>query len=121
VTRSDDKRLDDILDVADEIATIVARGMASTTTSPCAGRWSGALGSSARTPSPPMTRYEPPPRVPWTEMIRLRDRLSHHSNSKASVVSRSPARQGKSGRTGAHSSDAPAPRNRPAKAQNVSR
>ncbi len=80
MTRADDKRLDDILAAAAEIADIVSRGKnkfdddvalrrALERCLEIIGEAAKALGDEAR---------DALPQVPWTEMIRLRDRLSHH-------------------------------------------
>jgi len=80
VTRPDDKRLDDILATATEVADIVSRGKnkfdddvalrrALERCLEIIGEAAKALGDETRRAIVD---------VPWTEVIRLRDRLSHH-------------------------------------------
>ena len=80
MTRSDDKRLDDILDVADEIATIVTRGKDDfdddIALRRAVERCLEIIGEAAKSVDDEVRASIPD--VPWTEMIRLRDRLSNH-------------------------------------------
>jgi uncharacterized protein with HEPN domain len=80
VTRSDGKRLDDILDVADEIASIVARGKNNfdddIALRRAVERCLEIVGEAAKSVDDEVRASIPD--VPWTEVIRLRDRLSHH-------------------------------------------
>ena len=80
MTRPDDKRLDDILATATEVADIVSRGKnkfdddvalrrALERCLEIIGEAAKALGDETRRAIAD---------VPWTEVIRLRDRLSHH-------------------------------------------
>lgn len=80
MTRPEDKRLDDILAAAAEIADIVSRGEEQLRrrhrSSPCPGTVPGdhrrSCQGSRRRARVAIAE------VPWTEVIRLRDRLSHH-------------------------------------------
>lgn len=80
MSRSDDKRLDDIVAVSDEMAAIVARGRdafdADIALRRAVERCLEILGEAAKALDPEVRSAIP--EVPWREVIRLRDRLSHH-------------------------------------------
>lgn len=80
MTRPDDKRLDDILATATEVADIVGRGKNSFDGDVALRR---ALERCLEIIGEAATALNAETRaaiadVPWTEVIRLRDRLSHH-------------------------------------------
>jgi uncharacterized protein with HEPN domain len=74
VTRPDDKRLDDILAAATEVADIVSRGKHKIYDDVALRRaLERCLEIIGEAPRPSATRHESPlPTVPWTEVIRLR-------------------------------------------------
>jgi uncharacterized protein with HEPN domain len=80
VTRPGDKRLDDILAVADEVASIVARGKSDfdddIALRRALERCLEIIGEAAKSLDDELRAAIP--EVPWTEVVRLRDRLSHH-------------------------------------------
>jgi uncharacterized protein with HEPN domain len=80
VTRPGDKRLDDILAVADEVASFVARGKNNfdddIAVRRALERCLEIIGEAAKSLDDELRVAIPD--VPWTEVIRLRDRLSHH-------------------------------------------
>jgi len=80
VTRSNDKRLDDILATAGEVADIVRRGRtqfdADVALRRALERCLEIIGEAAKAVDAEARASLPD--VPWTEIIRLRDRLSHH-------------------------------------------
>jgi uncharacterized protein with HEPN domain len=80
VTRADDKRLDDILAVADEVASIVSRGKNQfdddVALRRAVERCLEIIGEAAKSIDDELRAAIAD--VPWTEVIRLRDRLSHH-------------------------------------------
>ena len=80
MTRSDDQRLADLLDAADELAAIVDRGRESFDADPilrrAAERLLEIVGEAANGLSDETTgRY---PTVPWRDITRLRILLAHH-------------------------------------------
>jgi uncharacterized protein with HEPN domain len=80
VSRSDDQRLADLLDAADELAGIVDRGRESFNADPilrrAAERLLEIIGEAANGLSAETTgRY---PTVPWRDITRLRILLAHH-------------------------------------------
>ncbi len=80
MSRSDEQRIDDLLDAADELAAIVARGRGAFDTDPVLRRASERLweiiGEAATGLSDLTTsRY---PHVPWRDISRLRIILAHH-------------------------------------------
>jgi uncharacterized protein with HEPN domain len=80
VSRPDDKRLDDILEATSEIGDIVARGRAAfdedVALRRAMERCLELVGEAAKSLSADVR--DSIPSVPWSQVIRLRDRLSHH-------------------------------------------
>lgn len=80
MSRSDEKRLDDIVAVCNDVAAIVARGRAAfdedIALRRAVERCLEILGEAAKSLEPEV--HSAIPVVPWREVIRLRDRLSHH-------------------------------------------
>lgn len=80
MTRSDDKRLDDIVATTSEVADIVGRGRAAfdidVALRRALERCLEIIGEAAKALSEDVRSATPG--VPWSEVVRLRDRLSHH-------------------------------------------
>ena len=80
MSRSEWQRVDDMLDAIAEIGALVARGAAAYKSDPtlrrALERCLEIVGEASKSLSDP-TRGQMPG-VPWADVIRLRDRLSHH-------------------------------------------
>jgi uncharacterized protein with HEPN domain len=80
VSRSDAHRLADMVMAIDEIAAIVARGRPAfdddVVLRRAVERCLEIIGEAAKSVSPAVT--EAHPEIPWSDMAKVRDRLSHH-------------------------------------------
>ena len=80
MSRSDAHRLADMLMAADEIAAIVRRGRhafdSDVVLRRAVERCLEIIGEASKAVSPALT--EAHPEIPWSDMAKIRDRLSHH-------------------------------------------
>lgn len=80
MSRADEQRIADILMAADEVSQVVARGReafdADVVLRRAVERCLEIIGEASKSVSAGLTDRHP--EIPWSEMARVRDRLSHH-------------------------------------------